>query len=98
MSLGPTKGDAEVPIQVFGGLVTLESADSLPAGVSPDCSDVSFTPGSVTSRPGLQKQFATPLGTVAITYGKTYIDPTGIKRNLYLDLAGNLWMENVTTG
>lgn len=56
-----------------------------------------FVPGSTISRRGLKKLFATPMGTTTVTYGKSYIDPTGVIRNLYLDSAGNLWVENVSS-
>lgn len=86
----------EVPLTVFGGLVTNENPTSLPMGVSPDCSDGIFLPGGFISRPALKKVFASSFGSVTVNYGKTYIDPKGVIRNLYLDSAGNFWVENVT--
>src|SRR6185437_7473783 len=73
----------------------------LPEGVSPDNQDVVVVPGSVSSRPGIKKVFATPFsfGTAAptVTYAKSYVDPTGIIRNLYLSSDGKLWVENLST-
>src|SRR6185312_2857812 len=90
--------DAEIRQEIFGGLVTNVDPTALPNGVSPDCPDMSFLPGSTFSRPCLNKQFATPLGSVTITYLKSYVDNKKTIRNLFLDSSGNLWMQNVTTG
>lgn len=95
MSFAPSTKDKAIPVSVFGGLATLQAPQSLPQGASPDNSDCQFTPGSVFSRACLKKFLATPLGNVALNYGKTYIDPTGIVRNFYLDSAGNFWMQIV---
>ena len=95
MAFSPGPKDKAIPISVFGSLVTLEPPQSLPNGVSPDNSDCQFTPGAVFSRACLKKYLATPLGSVAINYAKTYIDPTNIVRNFYLDAAGNFWMQVV---
>jgi hypothetical protein len=86
----------EIPLSVFSGLVTNMDPVALPSGSSPDCSDVSFLPGGVSNRPCLQKVFATPMGTATVTYAKSYVDPAGVIRNLYLDSSGNLWVENVS--
>lgn len=95
MAFAPTTKDKSVSVDVFGGLATLQAPQSLPNGVSPDNSDCQFTPGSVFSRAALKKFLATPLGNVALNYGKTYIDPTGIIRNFYLTSDGNFWMQIV---
>ncbi len=86
----------EIPLDVYGGLVTYEDPTSIPSGVSPDCSDVQFAPGGVFSRDGFRKVFASAMGTATVTYAKSYVDPKGVIRNLYLDSAGNLWVENLT--
>lgn len=90
--------DAELRLGIFGGQVTNVDPTSLPSGVSPDCPNMSFLPGSTFSRPCFSKLFATPLGSVTVTYLKSYIDNQKIVRNLILDSAGNLWIQNVTTG
>ena len=91
-----TVGAQQVALELFGGLVTDMPAMNLPAGVSPDCQDMAFQPGSVFTRPGLTKVLATPLGGVTITYNKSYVANDGTIRNLYLDSAGNFWTENIT--
>lgn len=64
---------------------------ALPEGVSPDLSDVAFLPGSVYSRPCLQKRFANtfpaggPNGFVpTVVYGKSFITSAGVIKNLFL--------------
>ena len=84
-----------VPLTTFSGEVTNINPIALPQGSSPDCSDCSFLPSGVFSRACFQKALATPLGVVTVTYGKSYVDPSGIIRDFYLDSAGNFWMEIV---
>lgn len=97
MSQNPSdKATKSVPISVWGGLVTNVNPTSLPLGASPKCSDMTFLQESVASRPGLKKVFAESWGLVAVNYGKSYVDPTGIIRNLYLTSAGNFYVENLT--
>lgn len=90
------QGAAQVPLGIFGGLVTEIPAMNLPAGVSPDCEDMAFRPGAVFSRPGLVQVFTDDDAAIP-TYGKSYVDNTGIIRNVYLDAAGNLSVENINT-
>lgn len=100
MSFNPTRA-VEVPLEVFSGLCTEMSPSDLPEGISPDCQDVVFVPGSVSSRPGLRKVFGAPFfppragaPVPTTTYGKSYVDPTGKITNLYLDSNGSLWKED----
>ena len=93
-------GGAQVPLSVFGGSVSEMAPPDLPEGVSPDCQDVVFTPGSVGSRPSLSKVFAThfPKGSATfistVTYAKSFVSQN-FTYNLYLDSNGNLWWEDV---
>ncbi len=87
----------QIPLDVFGGLVTNMPAANLPSGVSPDCQDVVFRPGAVGARPAIRKVFATPFGSATVTYAKSYIDKKGVFRNLYLDSLGNLWVEDLAS-
>jgi hypothetical protein len=91
------QGSQSISLTTFGGLVTYQDPTSLPQGVSPDCGDVAFLPGGLFQRPSFKKALATALGVCTVTYAKSYVDPTGVIRNLYLDSLGNLWMENITT-
>ena len=100
MAFCPGPHDSQISQTVFGGLVTEMGPISLPDGVSPDCQDVVFVPGSVSSRPALRKVFSTPLpkGTASfvgtVTYGKSYVNANSTY-NLYLDSNGDLWYEDV---
>src|SRR5215475_12239325 len=89
-----TVGSVDIALDIFGGLVTDMVAADLPAGVSPDCQDVAFIPGSVKTRPGLLSVFSPIAGNPRVNYLKTYIPPTGLLRLLALDAAGSLWKEN----
>jgi hypothetical protein len=102
VAFSPDPKDAQISTSVFGGLVTEMAAPDLPEGVSPDCQDVVFQPGSVASRPGLQKVFATPFPEggpsnfrPSIVYAKSFAGPTGRIANLYLDSNNILWWEDV---
>ena len=101
MAYAPQKGDAQVSLSVYGGLVTNSSGPTLPEGVSPDTCDSAFLPGSVFSRPALKRVFAQPFppsGPInlipTITYGKSFVGPNGGIENLYLDSEGNLYWED----
>lgn len=87
----------QIPLTTFSGVVTNINPIALPSGSSPDASDMTFLPGGTFSRPCLGKVFATPFGSVTVTYAKSYVDPTGAIRNLFLDSAGNLWLENLSS-
>lgn len=92
----PRSRAQQIQLNIFGGLVTEVPAANLPEGASPDNQDIVFGPAVVRSREGLHRQFGTPFGNTVVTNGGTYIDNLGIKRNLYLDAAGTMWLENVT--
>ena len=95
MALNPV-GAAECPIEVFGGWVTEMSPTNLPIGVSPDCPNCAFVPGTVMTRAALERVFGTPFSEACV-FGSSYVDPSGNIRNLYFDQAGNFWVENITT-
>lgn len=94
----------EIALETFGSLVTETPASNLPPGVSPDNQDVIYLPGAVASRPSCAKVFATqfPAGPPnsripTVPYGKSYVDPTGVIRNLYLDSNGVIHQEIVSS-
>lgn len=90
-------GGVTVPLSLFSGLVTELAVPDLPEGLSPDNQDIVYLPGSVGSRPGLHKVYASAIsGNVTVVYQKTYVQPNGQPLNLILDSAGNLWKEDVT--
>jgi hypothetical protein len=88
-----TIGTVDAPIEIFGGLVTDMSPADLPHGVSPDCQDVYYSNGGVTTRPGLQALFGPLPGNPAVNYIKTYIIPNGTLRTLAMDSNGLLYKE-----
>ncbi len=90
-----TIGSLDAPIEIFGGLVSDMSPADLPHGVSPDCQDVFFSNGGVTTRPGLRAFFGPLPGNPAVNYIKTYITPGGLLRTLALDANGILYKEIV---
>jgi hypothetical protein len=76
----------------MGGWVTEPDPSNLPNGVSPDCREVAFRPGSVMGRPAFKR--IGPTFASQVSYGKTYIVPTGDIQNLYLTVDGKLWVED----
>jgi hypothetical protein len=100
-----TAGSFDAPIEIFSGLVTDMAPADLPHGVSPDCQDVVFSSGGVSTRPGLQTLFGPLAGNPTINYLKTYETPDATLRTLALDSNGVLYKEttpgtlaSVTTG
>src|SRR5271165_5205493 len=88
-----TIGSVDAPIEIFGGLVTDMAPADLPHWVSPNCQDVVFSNGGVTTRPGLQALFGPLVGNPTVNYLKTYITPNETLRTMALDGAGNLYKE-----
>ena len=93
---GSVSKDTRVQIALtnWGGLVTEVPPMNVPEGASPDNQECMFRPGAVGSRPGFKKIFADSVGTVTFTYGKTYVDPLNVVRNLYLASDGTLYVED----
>lgn len=93
---GTVSKDTRVQIALtnWGGIVTEVPPMNVPEGASPDNQECVFKPGSVGSRPGFQRVFAEAVGTVTFTYGKSYIDPLNVVRNLYLASDGTLYLED----
>ena len=86
-------GFRPIPVDRFGGLVTLVDAADLPVGLSPDCRDVEFAPGLVRTRPGLSLVFT--IAQVASINGlRTYTTITPSQLLLVLTNAGAVYVEN----
>src|ERR1700675_1632178 len=88
-----TIGSLDAPIEIFGGLVSDMAPADLPHGVSPDCQDVLFSSGGVSTRPGLQTLFGPLAGNPTVNYLKRYTTPSGGQRALALDGNGLLYKE-----
>ena len=96
MAISPS-GAVPCPLSVFGSWVSEVAPESVPENISPDCQDVSFAPGQVGSRPGLEVIFSPALESDAtIVYGKSFVLPTGAIKNLYLSSTGNFYVEDLT--
>ena len=94
------QGAVPVSVEIFGSLVTENQPLALVNGVSPDSQDVVHVPGSVGSRPALQKVFnvALPAGgpnnqVPTVVNGWSSVGPDGATRNFYFDSNGVLWIE-----
>jgi hypothetical protein len=86
----------DVPLELFGGLNTELSPQDIPPGVSPDCQDVAFLPGSVFTRPSLHTLYDNPLANnVAVNYAKSFVQTNGDPLTLFLGGDGNLYSEDV---
>src|SRR3974390_2985833 len=92
-------GAVDVPCSLFGGVDTEMAPMDLPEGVSPDCQDVIFLPGSVSSRPGMHKIFPHGNGGFGlhynVNYQKSFVTNTGNTLNLFLTGEGQIWQEDV---
>ncbi|HXX20788.1 MAG TPA: hypothetical protein VEJ46_15395 [Candidatus Acidoferrum sp.] len=86
-----------LPLNVFGGWLTLLDPSDVPPGMSPNLADVDFFPGGVRTRPGLVSQFAPLAGAPQINGLKTYATTNLVQRLLVLDSAGNFYKE-ITPG
>lgn len=84
----------EVPVEGFGGLVSLIDPADLPNGVSPDCRDVEFFPGGLRSRPGLSLPFASISNNPKVNGLKSYITITLTQRLLVFTSDGRLFKES----
>jgi hypothetical protein len=88
-----TAGAIDLPLDIWGGLVTDMPTANLSEGVSGDCADVKFTLTGVATRPGLQSLYAPLAGNPTVNYVKSYIDPSDAQHTLFLDSLGNMWHE-----
>jgi hypothetical protein len=95
--LDNTQGSTDVPLEQFLGLDTELAPQDIPSGVSPDCQDVAFLPGSVRTRPGLSTLYNTPLpNNVSVNYAKSFIQANGNVLTLFLGGDGRLYSEDTT--
>jgi hypothetical protein len=88
----------DVPLSIFGSWDTELSPPDIPEGASPANNDVAFLPGSVSTRPGLNRVFSAPVDTLGpFSYEKSFVTASGDIKNLYLTMQdGKLWVEDVT--
>ena len=87
----------DVPLSLFSSLNTELSPPDVPEGISPDNQDVIYLPGSVSTRPAIQRVFVSVLiASGHVTYEKSFVQPNKQIKNLYLTDDGQLWVEDVT--
>lgn len=88
----------DVPLSIFGSWNTELSPPDIPEGGSPANNDVVYSPGSVSTRPGLNRLFSMPLSALGpFTYEKSFVTPSGTIKNLYMSRGdSNLYVEDVT--
>jgi len=93
----PTPGDisVDVPLELFGGLLTEMSSADIPEGASPFCQDVDFELGQVFTRAGLTALFAGQI-TGSVNYVKTFTLPNGDNQLLLLDSSGKFYFEDTS--
>ena len=93
----PQSVEVPVGLSLFGSLDTELSPPDIPEGISPDNQDVVYLPGSVASRPCLNKIYSSLPSNVKIMYFKSFTRNDGTTFNLILDSNGTIWVENVST-
>jgi len=88
----------DVPLSIFGSLNTELSPPDQPEGSSPANNDVVYLPGSVSTRPGVNRVFSSPVSSLGpFSYEKSFVDQAGNIKNLYMSMGdGILWVEDVT--
>jgi hypothetical protein len=82
-----------IPLETFGSWLTLLDPSDVPAGMSPNLSDVEFFPGGVRTRSGLVSQYSPLAGSPAVNGLKTYVTQNLNQILLAFDALGNLWEE-----
>lgn len=90
-------GIVEAPLTVFAGINLELDPTDLPQGLSPDVFDCAFVPGSVFTRPPLQR--ASTLGTTAqIIYAFSYRKPNGTVVQIQCDSQGAIYADGKQIG
>lgn len=91
------QSSVDVPLSLFSSLDTELSPADIPEGISPDNQDIVYLPGSVSTRPALQRVFVSALeASGTVVYEKSFITPSKNAKNLYLTNDGILWVEDKT--
>jgi hypothetical protein len=85
-------GCVEIPLGLFGGEQLDIQATDLPAGLSPGCVDVAFLPGSLFTRPPLQR-FASQGTTAQAVYNCSYIKPDASVSQLVFYSDGTIFQD-----
>jgi len=82
-------------LSLFSSLYEDMNPTDLPEGLTPDCQDVWFLPGSVSTRPALSRYLSPAIaGTPQILSLEDYPIPTGEHVGISLDANGAVWQRN----
>jgi hypothetical protein len=87
-------GLTEIGLDVFGGNNLDMQPTDLPAGLSPDNSDVAFLPGSVFTRPAL-KRLLTLGSTAQVVYATTFLKPDKTVAQVTFTADGRMYVDGV---
>lgn len=90
-------GTVAVPLSLFSSMCTELSPPDVPEGISPANNDVVYLPGSVATRWGMNRTLTTNGDGGPWSYQKSFVQPNGNIKNLYMSLStGNLYVEDLT--
>lgn len=92
------EGTFSLDLSLFAGKVTDMAPGNLPAGVSPDCSDVWFGAQYVATRPALIHTLNAALDGGDIVSHLDYPQSTGETKCVILYDTGSLWTNSAQTG
>ncbi len=90
-------GLTEIGLDVFSGNNLDMQPTDLPQGLSPDCSDVAFLPGSVFTRPSLRRLITAGFNSQCV-YAKTFLKPDGTVSQLMFMADGRMYQDGVQFG
>lgn len=88
------EGLKKIKIEELGGLCTQLAPADVPVGMSPDCLDVEFLPGSVRTRAGTEASFPVVTGTPSINGLAPFVPVTGDPLLVALGDDGQLLLGN----
>lgn len=91
------RGTTQVAINVFGGVDQSLAPSDLPQGLSADNLNCAFQPGSVFTRPPLQRVSTLP-GTAQIIYAYSFSKPDGTNILLQFTADGKMWADGAQIG
>lgn len=102
INAGKSQDTFSFALELFSSLYQDMSATDLPAGLSPDNQNVWYLPGSVQSRPALNKLFTSlnppPVSDVDTVSLAEYAAPTGDFLAIWLYSNGDLYQRSAKTG
>jgi hypothetical protein len=91
------EGYTPIPIEHFGGLITMWPPEMLDASLMTQALNIRFNLASVSQREGITRAFANPNALNQVPYGFTgildYLSLSGTQAPLLFDIAGNLMVE-----